>query len=173
VQRLKRGRVGDDELVFYLDNDDGAVCTFGPVVYVVWRRGSVDCIRCADLAVESLVARYGADRRLFYVQRAPRQAGMMRADSALRAAAMDHFERQDSRVSAVAVAIEAEGFGGAIIRSVTAGVLLVRRTRMHIESFKDARDGVRWLARAAKDVSPFDADAMIRALEGANLALRS
>lgn len=167
------GRALNDELVVYLDNEDGAVCSFGPVVYVVWRLGSVDCIKSADSAIEALVARYGADRRLFYVQRAPHQAGMMRADSAVRAAAMDHFERQDSRVGAVAVAIEAEGFGGSIIRSVTAGVLLVRRTRMRIESFKDARDGVRWLAKLAKDTSAFDADAMIRALEAANLSLKS
>lgn len=163
----------NDELVVYLDNEAGAVCSFGPVVYVVWREGSVECIKSADLAVEALVARYGSDRALFYVQRAPHQAGMMRADSAVRAAAMDHFERQDSRVGAVAVAIEAEGFGGSIIRSVTAGVLLVRRTRMRIESFKDARDGVRWLGKLAKGNSDFDPEAMILALQAANLALKS
>lgn len=161
-----------DELIIYLDSDAGAVVSFGPVIYIVWRNhASTECIRHADIAVEKLVARYGADRRLFYVQRAPQAANMMRTDSDVRRAAMEHFERTDDHVHAVAVAIEAEGFGGSIIRSVTAGVLLVRRTKLRIESFKDARDGVRWLGTLAKDVTPFDAEAMIVALERANLAL--
>ena len=88
----------------------------------------------------------------------------------MRDAMMKHFERHDSRFCAAAVAIEAEGFGGSIIRSVTAGVLLVRKTAVRTESFKDARDALRWLQVLAKDVTPFDAEAMIAELSARKLA---
>jgi cytochrome c556 len=163
-----------EELVIHFDDKDtGAVATWGPVVYVVWRsHASLDCIQHADLAVERLVKRFGAGRKLFYVQRAPHSGGIMKANPEVREGAMKHFERHDAHFAAAAVAIEAQGFSGSVIRSVTAGVLLVRKTAVKTESFKDARDGVRWLATIAKDVNPFDAEAMIKALEAADLALK-
>ena len=164
-----------DELMIHLDGPTGGVCSFGPVIYVVWRaHDSVDPINTADVAIEKLVARYGAGRKLFYVQRAPQQEGRAayRSDPKVREAALRHFERQDPHFAAAAVAIEAIGFSGSVIRSITGGVLLVRRTAVKTEAFKDARDGVRWLSGRAREVSPFDAEAMIDALQKAGMAMK-
>lgn len=170
----QNGGTMSEELVMHLDDKDmGAVCTYGPVVYVVWRsHASVDCIKHADSAIDRLVKRYGDGRKLFYVQRAPHSGGIMKANPEVRDQAMKHFERHDARFAACAVAIEAQGFSGSVIRSVTAGVLLVRKTAVRTESFKDARDGVRWLGTVAKDVNPFDAELMVKALEAGGLALK-
>lgn len=163
-----------EELLVHLDDkDSGAVCSFGPVVYVVWRsHASIDCIKHADLAIDRMVKRYGDGRKLFYVQRAPHSGGIMKANPEVREAAMAHFERHDARFFATAVAIEAQGFSGSVIRSVTAGVLLVRKTAVRTESFKDARDGVRWLGGLAKDINPFDAELMIKQLQQGGLSLK-
>jgi cytochrome c556 len=82
---------------------------------------------------------------------------------------MAHFEKHDGRFVAAAVAIEAEGFGASIMRSVTAGVLLVRQTDVRSKTFQDARAGVRWLGSIAPGATPFDAEAMVGALEEALL----
>ncbi len=161
-----------EELVVHLDTAKGAVCTYGPVIQVVWRtHDSVEPLLFADNAIARMVTTYGEGRKLFYVQRAPHLAGVRKNDPAVRDAALKHFERHDARFVAAAVAIEAEGFGGSVIRSVTAGVLLVRKTAVKTECFKDARDGVRWLGKLAATVNPFDADDMIRQLERGQLAL--
>jgi len=163
-----------DSLQVHLDDATGAVATFGPVIYVVWRaHDSSNNIVVADKAVKQLVAQYGPGRKLFYVQRAPADGSVVKTKPEVRDAAMNHFEETDEHFWGTAVAIEVEGFAGSIIRSVTAGVMLVRRTTIKTETFKDARQGVRWLALAAKDVNPFDGDAMVRALEEKGLALRT
>jgi cytochrome c556 len=159
-------------LKIYLDDATGAVATFGPVVYVVWRaHNAIEPVDAAERAVVDLGERYGEGRVLFYVHRAPNESGMIRSNPEVRDAMMRHFERHDRRFLAAAVAIEAEGFSGSIIRSVTAGVLLVRKTAVRTESFKDARDAVRWLGVLSKQASPFDAEAMVGALSAKGLAL--
>ncbi|MDP2340004.1 MAG: hypothetical protein Q8O67_03515 [Deltaproteobacteria bacterium] len=163
-----------DELKIQLDGPTGAVASFGPVVYLIWRaHDSLDPINAADVVMERLIERYGPGRKIFYVQRAPETDGRAayRSDPQVRDAALKHFERHDASVAAAAVAIEAVGFRGSVIRSITAGVLLVRRTAIKTEAFKDARDGVRWLAGLARDVNPFDGEAMIKSLEANRLAL--
>lgn len=161
-------------LQVHLDDDDGAVCSYGPVIYVVWRdSGSTSPIDAADAAIDRMCAEYGEDRRLFYLHRAPDRPGMHRTDSELRKATLEHFARHESRFAAAALAIEASGFGGAVLRSITAGVLLVRPTRIETESFKDARAGVRWLMSRAGEHNRFDGEAMIEALTERGLCLSS
>lgn len=156
-----------ETLNIYLDDVTGVVATWGPVIFIVWRaHHSTAPIEAAELAVPDLVARYGGDRRLFYVHRAPGGA-QVKSTPRVMEAAMAHFERVDARVAAAAVAIEADGFAGSIIRSVTAGVLLVRKTAVRSASFKDARDGVRWLGAMSPGISPFDGHAVIQALQTA------
>ncbi len=163
-----------DTLKLHLDDDDGAVCSYGPVLYVVWRdTSSTAPIPVADAAIEEMCARYGEERRLFYLHRAPDRPGFHRSDSELRKATLDHFERHESRFAAAAIAIEASGFSGAVLRSITAGVLLVRQTQLKTESFKDAREGVRWLKSRASDGNAFDSEAMIEALAAHGLCLSS
>ncbi len=159
-----------DELQVFIDDPQGAVVQFGPVIYVVWRsHDSIKTIEVADQVVKSMVERYGTGRKLLYVQRAPREHGMVRTHADVRAAAMRHFEETDQHFLAAAVAIEADGFAGSIVRSVTAGVMLVRRAQVTTQVFNDAKDGVRWLAVLAKDHVPFDSDAMIKGLAARNL----
>ncbi len=156
----------------YLNDATGAVVTYGPIVFVVWRaHNAIEPVDAAERAVVDLAAQYGEGRKLFYVHRAPNEAGMPRSKPEVRDAMMKHFERHDGRFAAAAVAIEAEGFGGSIIRSVTAGVLLVRKTAVRTESFKDARDALRWLAVVAQPISPFDAEAMIAELSKQKLVI--
>jgi hypothetical protein len=77
---------------------------------------------------------------------------------------MRHFDRTEPYFRAAALAIEATGFAGAVVRSATAGVMLIRRSRVKTKVLDDARVGVRWLATMATPSAPFDPDAMIEAL---------
>jgi hypothetical protein len=158
-----------ETLHIYLDDASGAVATWGPVVFIVWRAyDSTAPMEAAELAVPDLVARYGEGRKLFYVHRAPGGAKFA-SNPKVREAAMAHFEKHDTRFVAAAVAIEAEGFVASIVRSLTAGVLLVRKTDVRSGSFQESRDAVRWLGPISQTMTPFDAEAMIRALEEALL----
>jgi hypothetical protein len=144
------------------------------VIYVVWRDvSSTAPIAAADAAIEEMVARYGEGRRLFYVHRTPDRPGFQRTSGELRRAAIAHFERQEERFIAAALAMEAKGLAGTMSRAITAGVLLVRKSQVRSEPFVDARDGVRWLAELSGDDNPFDADEMINALVAADLCLSS
>jgi hypothetical protein len=159
-----------DALTIHLDDETGAVCRFGPVVYVVWRDWSSTApVAAADGAIEEMVGRYGDGRRLLYVHRNPDLPGFRRQDRALHQAALDHFDRHEERFLAAAIAHESTGFAGAVVRAISSAVMAIRRTRVRVESFGDARDGVRWAADVARDVSPFDADEMVRQLTEADL----
>ena len=159
-----------EELVTHLDDESGAVVRFGPVVYVVWR--AVDSqapISHADDAVRAMVSRYGRGRNLLYVHRAPESTGMGGHSEGTREAVMKHFDRTEAYFRAAALAIEATGFAGAVVRSVTAGVMLMRRAQLKTKVFDDARLGVRWLSTMCEPSHSFDANAMIGALRSREL----
>lgn len=163
-----------DELKSYRDDADAAVCTFGPIIYAEWRATrDLATVDAADAAVADLVARYGDGRRLLYVHRLPDTPGFHRAAPAVRTAMVEHFKRHDAHFLASVVAIESTGIGGAMARAVGGGVMLLLRSRVKTQWFSDARDGVRWLATYASDVSPFDAEAMIASLQDAGLCRRA
>ena len=162
-----------EELKMHLDGPTGAVCTWGPVVYVVWRGlGSHDPIRAADAAIGELTARYGSGRQLLYLHRLPASDRTHRRDPEVLQASLDHFQRQDPYVVAAAVAIETTGFGAAVFRSIGAAVMLVRRTEVKTEMFTDARAGVRWLHTLAGDSNSFDPTSLIVALQMTGLAIK-
>jgi hypothetical protein len=163
-----------DALKIHLDTEDSAICTFGPVICAVWRRAqSTEAVGVADAAIEELVERYGEGRRLFYLHRTPDRPGFHRSSAELQKAMIAHFERQEERFLAAALALEAKGLGGAMHRAVTAAVMRIRKSKVRSQPFVDARDGVRWLGELSRDVSPFDANALIRALSDANLCLKT
>jgi len=147
------------------DNDQGAVASYGPVVFVVWRQHVVANFDVIDQAIDELVAREGAGRRLFYVHRAPAGALQVRNDPSVLARATVHFDRHDPHFAASAVAIESTGFGATIVRSVSAGVMLARRSPVRTELFKDVRMGIRWLADCGRTINAFDADDLIAGLD--------
>ena len=158
----------EEELITHLDSDAGAVVRYGPVLYVVWRNpDTVEPVPYADQAANAMVRRYGRGRNLLYVHRAP--DGVGRHGNETREAVMAHFDRTEPYFRAAALAIEATGFAGAAVRSVTAGVLLVRRNGPVSKVFNDARVGVRWLETMADPSAPFDAEAMIRKLRAQEL----
>lgn len=164
-----------DELCVHLDDDCGVVCTYGPALFLVWRRhDSTLPIEVADQAVAGMVAKYGEGRKFVYVHRAPPKTLGIKSGPEVRTRAMKHFEDHDHRFVAAAVAIESDGFGASVVRSVSAGVMLVRRTLVKTEMFKDSRDGVRWLAQEAEKAPegiPFDGEEMVQALERAGFTL--
>jgi hypothetical protein len=159
-----------DALHVELNSPKGACARFGPVVMTVWRQAEAEVIAAADVAVDAMVKRYGTSRGLYYVQRVPHLPNMMHSDAATRTAALEHFDRVDPYFQAAAVCIEATGFAASVVRSVSAGVMLVRRSAIKTESFREARAGIRWLATLA-DGTPtaFDADACIAALDAERL----
>jgi hypothetical protein len=166
-----------ETLKMYMDGPTGAVCTWGPVVYVVWRGlASFQPIEAADLAIDTLVERYGDGRKILYVQRLPERepgAPAFRRDNHVMQGAMAHFERHDPHVVASAVAIESKGFGASVFRSIAGGIMLVRRTEVKTEIFTDAREGVRWLHTLTQPgVNAFDAAELIVAVQMAGLALK-
>ncbi len=154
-----------DRLDIFLDDGCAGVVTFGPVLVVVWRAlYSTAPIEAADLAVEALKARYGAGRQLLYVHRVPAIGNIVGMHPNLHSAAIQHFERHDDVFSHAAIAIESEGFGGAVLRSIAASVVMMRQTVITTESFKDIGDGIRWLRSKAQPQVAFDADAMLNAM---------
>lgn len=168
-------KVMAEELVVHLDDDVGVVCSYGPLIYVVWRRhDSTMPIEMADRAIDGLIHRYGDGRKFFYVHRAPPKTLGVKSEPEVRPRAMKHFEDHDARFVAAAVAIESDGFGASVVRSVSAGVMLVRRTAVKTEVFKDARDGVRWLAEESRrhpGAVPFDGEGAVAALQRGGFTL--
>jgi len=163
----RAGRVSApaEELVTHLDGSQGAVVRYGPVLYVVWRAPTAESpVAEADEAVRALTRRYGSERKLLYVHRAPDATSFSRHGDEARDAVMKHFDRTEPYFRAAALAIEATGFGGAAVRSITAGVTLVRRTAVKTKVFDDARSGLRWLSAQCDPSAPFDPDAMIAEL---------
>ena len=161
-----------EDLTVQLDSKNGAVVTYGPVVYVVWRNfDDVKVVEAADEVVKNLSRRFGDGRKLFYCHRTPQRTTMGRQNPEVRDAVLKHFERTENLIVGAAVAIEATGFPGSIIRSATAAVLLVRNPSMATKTFADARDGVRWLGNLSRASNPFDFDGMVRALERSGLSL--
>ncbi len=158
-----------EDLITHLDDASGAVVRFGPVLYVVWRDPDAsNPIPYADEAVRALTMRYGRGRNLLYVHRAPDSASVSHKEKT-REEVMKHFDRTEPYFRAAALAIEATGFAGAVVRSVTAGVTLMRRTQVKTKVFDDARVGVRWLATMTDPSARFDPDAMIRQLRDRDL----
>jgi hypothetical protein len=165
-------RAAAEELVIHLDSPEGAVVRYGPVLYVVWRAPTpASPVREADEAVRALTRRYGSERKLLYVHRAPDTTSFSRHGDEARDAVMKHFDRTEPYFRAAALAIEATGFGGAAVRSITAGVMLVRRTAVKTKVFDDARAGLRWLATQRDPSTAFDPDAMIAGLRKRELCL--
>jgi hypothetical protein len=158
-------------LTLHHDDEDATVCRFGPVIYIVWRSAqALAPVTAADAAIEEMAAQFGEDRRLYYVHRATDRPGFQRSDPAVRKAMMDHFRRHEERFLAAVVAIEAKGVWGGVIRSISSGVmLLLRRSGVRTEVFRDVRDGVRWLAEYGHETSPFDPQQLIDALTEADL----
>jgi hypothetical protein len=159
-----------EDLITHVDDESAAVVRFGPVLYVVWRApDTANPIPYCDEAVEALLMRYGRGRNLYYVHRAP-EAGSFGKHDTTREAVMKHFDRTEPYFRAAALAIEATGFAGAVVRSVTAGVMLMRRSQVKAKVFDDARLGVRWLASmTAPGSGSFDPNAMIRELRSREL----
>jgi hypothetical protein len=161
-----------EQLVVKLDNASGCVCSFGPVVYVVWRNfDELAMVDAADEMVNALAKRYGVGRKLFYVNRNPQQREALKQNPALRSAVLKHFERTEALMVGAGIAIEATGFGGSIIRSAAAAVLLLRNSSLPTKTFSDARVAVRWLAELSRTTNPFDGEHMVEALERNHLAL--
>ncbi len=159
-----------EDLIIHLDDESGAVVRFGPVLYVVWRApDNANPIQYADEAVRALITRYGKGRNLHYVHRAPDTGTVGGHSEKTREAVMKHFDRTEPYFRAAALAIEATGFAGAVVRSVTAGIMLVRRSGLKTKVFDDARLGLRWLATMTDKVTSFDPDAMITELSGREL----
>jgi hypothetical protein len=159
-----------DELKVRMDDELGAVCQYGPVVYVVWRDwSSLAPIEAADAAIEEMAARYGDGRRLLYVHRKPDLPGFRRQDRALHQAALEHFERHEERFLGAAIAFECSGVAGAIVRAISGGIMAIRRTRVKVQSFGDARDGIHWLGDLSREADPFDPAEMVAALTAAEL----
>ncbi len=160
-----------DRLDVFLDDGSAAVVTYGPVVVIVWRAlYSTAPMDAADAAVAALTARYGEGRKLFYVHRVPSIGNIVGMHPNLHAMALQHFERHDRHFAAAAIAIESDGFGGAFLRSVAASVIMMRRSVMTTESFADTSAAVRWLGTQAQPTAPFDAEAMVEALNALELA---
>ena len=121
----------------------------------------------SNLGLEAMSRHFPGERRLCYVHRLPTTLFAGRRDPAMRSLMVRHFERNESKVGAAAVAIECGGFAGSLCRSIAAGVLLAGGTRVVTSVFDDAVSGVRWLARRAAGDNVFDADAAIAALRAA------
>lgn len=139
----------------FLNDERGGVFGFGPLVLIDWRHNSSTApVDAADLAVEAAARFAGPGRRVAYVHRVSEKSQIGRATPDVRTAALQHFERHDAKVFAAAIALEATGFGASVIRSATAGVLLLRPTPIQTRVFKDAGEGVRWLRSfdAGKDL---------------------
>src|SRR5690606_6567001 len=111
-----------------------------------------------------LMRRYGSGRKLLYVHRTPDAGAFSRHGDETRNAVMKHFDRTEPYFRAAALAIETTGFAGTAVRSVTAGVMLVRRTAVKSKVFDDARAAIRWLATMCDPSAPFDPEAMIAGL---------
>lgn len=159
-----------EKLVTHFDTPEGAVVRWGPVLYVVWRqRDTAAPVPHADAAADEMVRRYGSERRLLYVHRTPPEYPVGPHSSKTMNVIMAHFERTETFFGAAALAIEATGFAGAAIRSVAAGVLLLRRSQVEHRAFRDARLGLRWLQRVAHPEAGFDAEAMIGKLKSREL----
>ena len=138
--------MGGGAAKIFLDDERGGVFVFGPLLLIDWRHpASTAPVDAADLAVEEAARFAGVGRRVAYVQRVSEKSQIGRATPEVRAAALQHFERHDTKVFAAAIALEATGFGASVIRSAAAGVLLLRPTPIQTRVFKNASEGVRWL----------------------------
>jgi len=125
--------MGGGAAKIFLDDERGGVFVFGPLLLIDWRHpASTAPVDAADLAVEEAARFAGVGRRVAYVQRVSEKSQIGRATPEVRAAALQHFERHDTKVFAV-------------IRSAAAGVLLLRPTPIQTRVFKNASEGVRWL----------------------------
>jgi hypothetical protein len=172
ARRAPEVKVMREELVVKLDNASGCVCSYGPVVYVVWRNfDRLETVEAADDVVNDLHKRYGTGKKLFYVNRNPQSRDTLRQNPALRSAVMRHFERTEPLMVGAGIAIEATGFGGSIIRSAAAAVVLLRNASLPTKTFNDARAAVRWLGDLSRTTNPFNCEHMIQTLESNHLAL--
>ena len=159
-----------EKLTTHLDDERGAVVRWGPVLYVVWRaHDAEDVVSYANDAVRELTTRFGRERRLLYVHRAPALSSGHAQSEGTRKAVMEHFDRTEPYFIASAIAIEATGFAGAIVRSVASTMMLVRRSDVKSRVFADARPGVHWLATMAAPVADFDPEAMLAELSRRDL----
>jgi hypothetical protein len=131
----------------FLDDDTGGVLLVGPVLVMDWRSATATSpIDAAEAACEVAVQRYGAGRRLVYVQRIGEGSPIGRATPPVRSAILEHFARRDEHVLAAAVVIEATGFAASVIRSATASVLLLRPTPIATDVFQTLEAGLGWLS---------------------------
>lgn len=147
-----------DAAQVFLDDNDGAVLLFGPVIVMDWRSAtSTAPITAAEAACDVGIARYGSGRRLLYVHRVAEGSPIGRAGPAVRSGMMEHFARRDGNVLAAAVVIEATGFAASVIRSATASILLLRPTPIVTQVFADLSVGWRWLA-AREGAPAFDVE---------------
>jgi len=155
----------------FLDDERGGVFVYGPVVILDWRHNtSTAIVAAAELAVEAVTKTMsGAGRRLCYVQRVAANSPIGRATPEVRSAALQHFEKHDGKVMAAAVAIETTGFAASVVRSATAGVLLLRPTAIQTRVFKDTVEGLRWLG-TFEAMAGVDIEAAIDAFAARGLA---
>lgn len=152
-------------MITHLDNETAAVVRFGPVLYVLWRAyDSLAAVGHCDEAVRALTSRYGRGRNLFYVHRAPGSSSGHGQSDKTRDAVMKHFDRTEPYFRGSAIIIEATGFIGAMVRSVAAGVTLIRRSAVKSKVFDDVGPGVRWLATMGDEASSFEPDVLMAEL---------
>jgi hypothetical protein len=79
-----------------------------------------------------------------------------------------HIEIWERHCGGAVVAIEAGGFVGSLLRSVTAGIILASRQRVKTVDVDEGGAGLRWLADVAGHA--FDAERAFAALRGVRLA---
>jgi hypothetical protein len=148
----------------FLDDESGGVLLLGPVIVMDWRSATATSpIAAAEAACDAGVAHYGAGRRLLYVHRVAEGSPIGRAAPAVRNAMLEHFARRDESVLAAAVVIEATGFSASVIRSATAGILLLRPTPIVTQVFQQLEPAWHWLA-ARSGAPAFDVEKTLQAL---------
>jgi hypothetical protein len=163
-----------EALITHLDSEAGAVVRYGPVLFVLWRvHNSLHPVEYADEAVKALTMRYGKERRLFYVHRAPPEIVGHGQSEKTRDAVMKHFDRTEPFFKASAIVIEATGFVGAVVRSVASTMMLVRRSGVKSRVFDDVRPGLRWIATMTEQTNSFDPDQLVARLGSAGLTSES
>ena len=126
-------------------SDDGhVIAAYNPLLIVCFTRPP----RAEELELMRSLAAEGLDGGvrggfLYVVARKDMSGGV---DPRVRAAIEDMMARNATRAGGSAVVVLTEGFGGAMVRSVLTGLVLLTSDRKMLQVFSAVDDACRWLA---------------------------
>ncbi|MBL8684795.1 MAG: hypothetical protein JNK05_36805 [Myxococcales bacterium] len=131
-----------------LDLPEARVFFAEDVLVLWWRQApTLPAVQRISETIERVTRHRSSNTRMLVVT----SATMKAPDSEAREAMMASNRRTASKMAAVALAIEGEGFGAAAVRAVISGMYLVLKPPHPLKTHSDIATAARWLLEQTSD----------------------